>query len=44
MFSDSNTILLCEAAKKLEIENLKNISGERYSSKYSILLKITSSF
>lgn len=38
--SDSNTIPLCEAVKKLEIANLGKISGERYASKYFILLKI----
>lgn len=39
--SDPNTIPLCEVAKKLEIANLGKISGERYTSKYFILLKIS---
>ena len=39
--SDSNTIPLCEVAKKLETANLGKISGERYASKYFILLKIS---
>lgn len=42
--SDSNTIPLCEVAKKLEIANLGKISGERYASKYFILLKISLSW
>lgn len=40
--SDSNTIPLCEAVKKLETANLGKISGERYASKYFIYAKNTS--
>lgn len=39
--SDSNTIPLCEVAKRVQIANLGKISGERYASKYFILLKIS---
>lgn len=47
-FSNSNSIppvkLFKKKNKTLEIEDLGNVSGERYSSKYSTSLKISPSF